>query len=284
MRTTGGVLHEAVSVLGEAGSPTPRLDAEVLLAACLKIDRLHFFTHAEQGVEAEAGEVYSGWIKRRSRGEPVSYIIAVKEFWSLPFHVSPSVLIPRPETEVLVEEVLKVVAAPQEARWQVLEIGTGSGAIAVALATEKEDIQVTATDLSGEALAVAKDNAERNGVTDRIQFLQGNLFAPVTGQFDVIVSNPPYISRRDFDLLPPGIRDYEPTAALLAGPEGIEFHRELICRGASFLKRGGWLLMEMGEGQGEQIRRLFADDGGYEKADIRSDYGGMERVIKARRK
>ena len=99
----------------------------------------------------------------------------------------------------------------------------------------------------------------------------------------MIVSNPPYISRRDFDLLPPGISDYEPTAALLAGPEGIEFHRELICQGASFLKRGGWLVMEMGDGQGENIRRLFADNGGYEEAGIRSDYGGRERVIKARR-
>jgi release factor glutamine methyltransferase len=284
MMTIGEVLHEAVSVLGEAGSPTPRLDAEVILAACLRIDRLQFYTHAEQEVTPEATEMYSGWIQRRIKGEPVSYIIGVKEFWSLPFHVSPSVLIPRPETEVLVEEVLTVIAEPREGGWQVLEIGVGSGAIAVALAVERKDIQVTATDLSGEALAVAMGNAERSGVKDRIQFLQADLFAPVTGQYDVIISNPPYISRRDFDLLPPGIRDYEPTRALLAGPEGTEFHRELIRQGAPFLKTGGWLLMEMGDGQGENIRPLFADHGGYEEIGIRCDYGGMERVIKARRK
>jgi release factor glutamine methyltransferase len=284
MMTIAEVLNEAVSVLGEAGSPTPRLDAEVLLAACLQIDRLHFYTHSEQSISMEAFEDYYGKIQRRSKGEPVSYLVGIKEFWSLPFQVSPCVLIPRPETEVLVEEVLNVILEPREEGWQVLEIGTGSGAIAVALTVERKDIQVTATDLSGEALAVAKENAERNGVHDRVQFRQGDFFAPVTGQYDAIVSNPPYISRRDFDLLPPGISDYEPTLALLAGSQGTEFHQELICQGASFLKRGGWLLMEMGDGQGEHIRGLFADHGGYEEADIRSDYGGMERVIKARRK
>lgn len=282
--TIAGILHEAVSVLREAGSPTPRLDAEVLLAACLQIDRLQFYTHAEREVTPEAANVYSGWIQRRIKGEPVSYIIGIKEFWSLTFQVTPAVLIPRPETEVLVEEALAVMPERPGTAWRVLDIGTGSGALAVALAVERKDIQVIATDLSGEALAVAKGNAERNGVQDRVQFLLGDLLEAVTGQYDVIVSNPPYISRPDFDLLPPGIRDYEPTRALLAGPDGTEFHRALIGQGVTFLKHGGWLLMEMGDGQGEQIRQLFADHGGYEEVGIRSDYGGMERVIKARRK
>lgn len=281
--TIAGVLHQAVSVLGEAGSPTPRLDAEVLLAACLQIDRLYFFTHADQEVTAEVAEVYFGWIQRRIKGEPVSYIVGVKEFWSLPFRVTPDVLIPRPETEVLVEEVLALMPQQLATGWRVLEIGTGSGAIAVALAAERKDVQVTATDVSGAALTVARDNAERNGVKERITFLQGDLFVPVTGQFDLIVSNPPYIARRDFDRLPPGIRDYEPAGALLAGLEGTEVHWDLIDGSASFLSSGGWLLMEMGNGQGEMIRQLFKGHGGYEEVGTRCDYGGMERVIKARR-
>jgi len=282
--TIAGVLHEAISVLGDVGSPTPRLDAEVLLAACLQIDRLCFFTHAEREIDAAAAQVFAGWIQRRIKGEPVSYIVGMKEFWSLPFRVTPAVLIPRPETEVLVEEVLAVIPKRAGKVWQVLDVGTGSGAIAVALATECENIQVTATDLSWEALAVAKDNADRNGVTDRIAFLQGDLFEAVTGLFDLIVSNPPYISRSDFDLLPPGIRNYEPAGALLAGEDGTEVHRKLIDGGLAFLKSGAWLLMEMGEDQGANLRTYLNEQGGYDTVGIRNDYGGAERVIKARRK
>lgn len=282
--TIGDVLHEAVCVLGDAGSPTPRLDAEVLLAACLKIDRLHLFTHAERLVDAPAAQVYIGWIQRRTKGEPVSYIVGIKEFWSLPFRVTPAVLIPRPETEVLVEEALAVMPERPGTGWRVLDVGTGSGAIAVALATEREDVQVTATDLSREALAVAEDNADRNGVKDHVRLLQGDLFAPVTGSFDLIVSNPPYISSSDYDLLPSGIRDYEPVGALLAGDDGTEVHRKLIDEGKAFLKSGGWLIMEMGEDQGAKLRTYLNEQGGYDTVSIRNDYGGAERVIKARRK
>jgi len=284
MTTIAEILREASFALEAAGSPTPRLDAEVLLSYCLKADRLRFFTHPELVLDSEATEDYAKKIGRRKKGEPVSYIVGVKEFWSLPFQVGPSVLIPRPETEVLVEEALAVMTEACEAGWRILEIGTGSGAVAVALASERTDIHVTATDLSGDALAVAKNNAERNGVEGRVLFLQGDLFEPVKGRYDMIVSNPPYISCRDFELLPPGIRDYEPSGALLAGPEGIEFHRELIFKGASFLRRGGRLLMEMGEEQGQKIRKCFETQGDYEEIGIRSDYGGAERVIKARRK
>jgi len=284
MMTIVGVLHEAISVLEDAGSPSPRLDAEVLLAACLQIDRLCFFTHAEREIDAAAEQVFAGWIQRRIKGEPVSYIVGMKEFWSLPFRVTPAVLIPRPETEVLVEEALAVMPTNPGRPWRVLDVGTGSGAIAVALATECKNIQVTATDFSSEALTVAKDNAERNGVTGRIAFLQGDLFEALTGRFDLIVSNPPYISRSDFDLLPPGIRNYEPTGALLAGEDGTDVHRKLIDEGMAFLNRGGWLFMEMGEGQGAKLRTYLNEQDGYDTVDIRNDYGGVERVIKARRK
>lgn len=281
--TIAEVLHEALTVLGEAGSPTPRLDAEVLLADCLQIDRLMFFTHPEQTVTPDAVTRFQARIARRIKGEPISYIVGMKEFWSSPFQITPAVLIPRPETEVLVEEALAVMSECTGKIWQVLDIGTGSGAIAVALAVERNDVRITATDLSREALNIAAANAKRNGVRDRIKFFQGNLFDSVTGQFDLIVSNPPYISRADFDLLPAGIRNFEPRGALLAGEEGTEVHRELIDRSAAFLRSGGWLLMEMGEDQGARLRTYLIEKGGYDTVGIRNDYGGAERVIKARR-
>ncbi len=283
MNTVSDVLQAALATLGEADSPTPRLDVEVLLADCLKVDRLQFITHPEQFVSAKALAEYKARIDRRKKGEPVSYIVGQKEFWSLPFYVNRAVLIPRPETEVLVEETLAVLAAPSPEARHVLDVGTGSGAIAVSLAVERADIRITATDLSRKALDVAEENARMNGVHDRIRFMQGDLFAPVAGVYDVIVSNPPYISLSDFASLPAGIRNYEPAEALLAGPDGTEIHRELIFQGFSFLNRGGWLLMEMGEDQGRRIRSSLSEHGGYEEVGSRFDYGGTERVIKARR-
>jgi release factor glutamine methyltransferase len=281
--TISEVLHEAVAVLGEAGSPSPRLDAEVLLADGLQVDRLIFITHPEQVVNPEAVAVFRTRITRRITGEPVSYIIGIKEFWSLPFNVTPAVLIPRPETEVLVEEALAAIPECPGRTWRVLDMGTGSGAIAVALAAERQDIRIVATDSSPEALKVAAANTERNCVQERIRFTQSDLFASVTGSFDLIVSNPPYISRADFDLLSPGIRDFEPAAALLAGEEGTEVHRKLIYEGTAHLNSGGWLLMEMGEEQGAKLRTYLIENGGYDTVGIRNDYGGAERVIKARR-
>ncbi|NLN59515.1 MAG: peptide chain release factor N(5)-glutamine methyltransferase [Deltaproteobacteria bacterium] len=281
--TVADILNEAVVFLADAGSPTPRLDAEVLLAACLRLDRLLFITHPEDEVNPDAVFRYKGWLQRRGGNEPVSYITGTKEFWSLPFLVTPAVLIPRPETEVLVEETLACMPSKAGKTWQVLEVGTGSGAVAVALASERPDIQITATDVVPEALAIARANAEANGVQDRITFLQGNMLEPVSGRFDLIVSNPPYISRHDYDSLPPGIREYEPMGALVPGPEGTEAHGILIQESPSFLYAGGWLLMEMDGGQVGTLRRLFNKRGRYENLSVRSDYGGMERVIRARR-
>ncbi|MDX9745174.1 MAG: peptide chain release factor N(5)-glutamine methyltransferase [Syntrophales bacterium] len=281
--TVADILNEAVVFLADAGSPTPRLDAEVLLAACLRLDRLLFLTHPEDEVNPDAVCRYKGWLQRRGGNEPVSYITGTKEFWSLPFLVTPAVLIPRPETEVLVEETLACMPSKAGKTWQVLEVGTGSGAVAVALASERPDIQITATDVAPEALAIARANAEANGVKDRITFLQGNMLEPVSGRFDLIVSNPPYISRHDYDSLPPGIREYEPMDALVPGPEGTEAHGILIQESPSFLYAGGWLLMEMDGGQVGTLRRLFNKRGRYENLSVRSDYGGMERVIRARR-
>ena len=284
MKTIGEALRETEATFRETGSPTPRLDAEVLLSHCLGLKRIRFFTHPEQVLDDKALTDYGDAAKRRQKGEPVSYIIGHKEFWSLSFHVNSAVMIPRPDTEIIVEETLAVMTEQPQDHWSILEIGTGSGAIAISLASEQKNANITATDISETALRVAGENARENNVAERILFIQGDMFAPLDDQrFDMIISNPPYISCHDFLSLPEGIRRYEPHLALIAGNEGTEFHRRLIGEGLSHLNQGGWLIMEMGTEQGKTIRKYFAAAGYYQDINIRCDYAGMERVIKGRR-
>jgi release factor glutamine methyltransferase len=167
---------------------------------------------------------------------------------------------------------------------RIIDIGTGSGAIGVVLARELPMARVVATDVSPGALAVARRNAFVHGVAERMDFIQGNLFATVPGEFDLIVSNPPYIPADAYHLLPPGVREFEPQAALIAGPDGAAFHREIIREGAGRLKGGGWIFLEIGAGQEELVETLFRDEGAYEDIGFRKDYGGMDRVASARRK
>lgn len=283
MMTIIQFLENAARALASSGLPTPRLDAEVLLASYLEEDRTWLHIHSDREMTSVQEEGLSAWMERRRRGEPVAYIVGRKEFWSLDFAVDPRVLIPRPDTEVLVEEALKVLADCKSAQPEILDLGTGSGAIAVALASERPDARITATDLSPEALAVAAFNAQRHGVASRIALLQGDLFHPVTGKFDVIVSNPPYIAAGEYDLLPGGVRDFEPRAALLAGEEGLDFYSAILLQAADYLKPEGWLLLEIGAGQQAGLERLFRISGAYGEPAFRRDYAGCWRVVKARK-
>ncbi len=277
------ILHRTTRDLMAYGSPSPRLDAEVLLMHLLKTDRLQLCTRPEKILtEAEAAG-YARWVERRCQGEPVAYIVGEKEFWSLRFEVNREVLIPRPETECLIEEVLGC-PVPEVDDPRIIDVGTGSGAIAVALATELPAARIVATDIANGALKVARRNAVRNGVAERMEFFEGDLFASVTGHFDLIVSNPPYIPDGAYPLLPEGIRAFEPCQALIAGPDGTVFHRRIIREGANRLKAGGWIFLEIGEGQRGLVEALFAETGGYEEIRFRKDYGGIERVAVARRK
>ncbi len=277
------ILRRTTADLAACCSPSPRLDAEVLLMHLLKTDRLHLLTHPEQILtEAEAAG-YSRSVERRCQGEPVSYIVGEKEFWSLRFEVNRDVLIPRPETECLIEEVLGC-PVPNADEPRIIDIGTGSGAIGVALASEISAARVVATDISEGALAVARRNALRHGVADRMEFVEGDLFASVEGDFDLVVSNPPYIPDGAYPLLPEGIRAYEPREALIAGPDGTAVHRRIIGEGADRLKAGGWMCLEIGEGQRGLVEALFREMGFYDTIRFRRDYGGIERVAVARRK
>jgi len=271
------LLQRTTRELTAGGSPSARLDTEVLLMHYLKTDRLELCLHPERGLSEEECAGFSSWVDRRNRGEPVAYITGKKEFWSLPFEVDRNVLIPRPETECLVEEVLKYYGR-EAGPLRIIDLGTGSGAIAVALAAEIPTARVTATDISRGALDVARRNADRYGVSGRMEFFEGHLFASAVGQFDVIVSNPPYIPDDVYPLLPEGIRAFEPPAALIAGPDGAAFHREIIREGIVRLKPGGRIYLEIGEGQMELVDSLFRGVGCYKDIYFRKDYGGMERV------
>lgn len=267
----------------EAGFTSPRLDAEVLLSSYLKADRLELYKAPEKLLTEKEISGFEMWRARRCQGEPVAYITGKKEFWSLSFEVNREVLVPRPETEILVEEAIKAGGESGQAGLRILEIGVGSGAVSVAIAGELPGARLTATDISAGAVALALRNARAHGVEDRIAFRCGSFFEPVSGIFDIIISNPPYISAGEFERLPREVKEYEPGPALLAGADGTACHREIIAGGIRHLKKGGWLLMEMGAGQREGIEGLLRGSGAYERIEIRRDYGGIERVIKARK-
>ncbi|MGE5252602.1 MAG: peptide chain release factor N(5)-glutamine methyltransferase [Planctomycetaceae bacterium] len=268
------------------GMATPRLDAEVLLAETLGTDRVGLYTHFDQPLQPDELARFKELIRRRLRREPVAYILGKKEFWSLSLRVTPDVLIPRPETEALVAEALKILTPAEGKDFRILEIGTGSGAISIALARELPAAKVVATDLSPKALALAGENALRCGVRERVQFLQGDLFLPVEKEdaFDLIVTNPPYIPRGEFPSLMPEVRDYEPKVALDGGKDGLDFFRRVLPAVGDHLRPGGWFLAEMGAGQDPQIIRIAEKNPGLGSFGFAKDLSGIDRVFKARRK
>lgn len=276
-------LQEAAAAFTAAGLTGARLDAEVLLGHCLNKERLFFHTDPSYELTSDETDRYRQLVGRRLRREPVAYIVGHKEFWSLPFSVDRRVLIPRPETEILVEEVLKIATLSDNVATGILEIGIGSGAISIALASELKHVKIWSSDISLDAVRVAKQNAGKLGLADRITFLVGDMVKPFSGLFDVIVSNPPYIADTDYAALPEGVRDFEPSSALLGGPDGLSFHRELICEGGARLKKGGWLLLEIGSEQKRDVEGIIDMSGLYDNIRCRTDYAGLDRVVLARR-
>ena len=256
-----------------------RLEAELLLAATLDMDRVGLYVNFERPLVSSELAAFREQVQRRAKGEPVQYILGETEFWSLPFTVSPAVLIPRADTEVLVEEALSRIEGPVH----LLDVGTGSGAIAVAMAHEKPEIQVTALDCSEEALHVARGNAERNGVAERVSCLAGDLAELPPGPFAMVVSNPPYIPTADCEQLMTEVRDHEPRLALNGGEDGLNAYRQLTSQSGEILLPGGWLLVEVGIGQAEDVVALF-EAAGLAEIKSRDDYAGIPRVVAGRKK
>jgi release factor glutamine methyltransferase len=283
----GEALCWAEGFLARSGVSSPRLDAEVLLAEILRRDRSFLFSHPEFLLSSEAEELLRIWIGRRSHGLPVAYILGKKEFWSLEFMVTPAVLIPRPETEVLVS--ISIERAQEGKTGRIAEVGCGSGAVLVSLAIELKESRFCAIDSSPDALWVARRNARRYGIEERVFFLQGSLLTPVEdrgwkGEVDLVISNPPYIPREETSCLPCDIRLYEPKKALDGGRDGLSFYRQLIPQAAGFLRPGGWLIVEVGKGQSRAIRRLLSRSEDFPIVTVTRDYQGVERVVSARRR
>ena len=260
-----------------AALPTARRDAELLLMRATGKDRAFLLTHP--GTELTPGQqsTYEQWLVRRARHEPIQYITGEQEFYGLALHVTPGVLIPRPETEHLVEALLEQI--PHNAPLRIADIGTGSGAIAIALARHLPHASITALDISQPALAIARENAERHKVADRIRFLESDLLEAVAHEkLDAIVSNPPYVP--DSEVLDPQVRDFEPRTALYAGPSGLDVYQRLIPQAWAALKPGGWLLMEIGHGQRNALNELLKEWSG---VSFVNDLQGIPRVAIARK-
>ena len=278
------ILNESAKTLEAAGIPSARLEAEILLSFCIGCDRLEFLKNPEIQLDQTQLTAFKKLINRRLRWEPVAYIIGRKNFWTFSLEVNKDVLIPRPDTEVIVEEILNISKKTVSTRIKILDIGTGSGAIAIALACEIPHASVMATDISLTALDVARRNACSLGIQNQIDFRQGDLLEPVKGIFDIIASNPPYIGAQEYEELPEGVRAFEPREALLAGKSGLEFYEKLIYQAEGYLEKNGWLLLEIGARQEKDVRRIMETSGFYNNIEIRRDYAGLPRVIKARRK
>lgn len=273
------ILQWTTDYFAEKGIASPRLEAELLLAATLAMDRVGLYVNFERPLAAgELGD-YRAKVRRRAGREPVQYILGETEFWSLPFKVNPAVLIPRADTEVLVEEAVKRIASPA----QVLDVGTGSGAIAIALAHEVPEVRVTALDCSLAALKVAGENAECNKVAERVNCIAGDLKKLPAGPFDMVVSNPPYIPSRDWEVLMPEVREHEPRLALDGGVDGLEAYRQIAVQAARIITPGGWLLVEVGINQAADVSALFTA-AGLSEVGQRDDYAGITRVVMGKTK
>jgi len=284
MEGVQSALAWAVLTLSQKQVDSPRLTAELLLGHVLGWERVRVVAHPEAPLSSEVMSRFAGLILRRAAGEPLQYIIGEQEFYGLPFRVTPAVLIPRPETEILVERAVLAVRASGARALRFVDVGTGSGCIAVSFAHEVSEASGWAADISIEALAVARENAARNGVQGRLGFLLCDLlecFAPGP-RFDLVLSNPPYVATGDATALPAVVREHEPEVALYSGPTGLDIYRRLIPQAAERLAPGGYLVLELGAGMSGKVSGM-AEQAGLTVETIAGDLQGIPRCMMARR-
>ncbi len=273
------------------GIENPRLNAEVLLSKVLGLERIMLYARFEQPVAAAEREAFRQMVRRRAARQPLQYLVGRCEFHGREFEVTPAVMVPRQETELVVAKCLEKMPNGRGEPWAA-DIGTGSGAIAVTLAAERPPLRLVATDSSEQALAVAARNAARHGVQDRIRFAKGDLAGPVPGHLpagregvDFMVCNPPYVPTAQIDRLQPEVRDYEPRAALDGGSDGLDVVRRLLPQAAHLLMPEAWLVLELGEGQAEVVRQMLGQDAAFatESVETAKDASGCERVLCVRK-
>ena len=287
--TAGALLAEGARRLESAGADSPRLAAELLLAHALGCDRCALLARPERGVGAAPAGVYADLVRRRAAREPLQHLLGRTEFWSLTFLTDPRALIPRPETELLVEAALALATGVTRTGPPIAlaEIGTGTGCVALALARELPGAEIVASDLSTEALALAEENARLHGLSGRVRFIAGDMTAPylaegLGGRFDAALSNPPYIPTDEIERLQPEGRDHDPGAALDGGPDGLDAVRRLLAGTPPLLRPGGALMIEIGAGQSDAVRRLAAP-AGWRVERVLPDPQGIDRVVQLRR-
>ncbi|MEQ8785588.1 MAG: peptide chain release factor N(5)-glutamine methyltransferase [Pirellulaceae bacterium] len=283
--TVGRLLTWTTDYLKQRGADNPRLDAEVLLAHSRGCERIRLYTAFDEEVPDDVRGRFRDLVKQRAAGTPVAYLVGHREFYSLDFRVTPDVLIPRPETELAVVTVLDLLKEHGVAEPRIVDVGTGSGAIAVALAVHAPKSRVTATDLSPTALAIARENAHTHGVAERIEFVEGDLLTPLPAEpmFDAVVSNPPYVSQPEYDVLPTEIKGHEPRMALLGGETGCEVVGRLIPQAAERLLPDGHLVMEFSPMVEQEVFRLLNTDDRFTDVRTLKDLASLGRLVVARR-
>lgn len=292
MITVRQALKKAVEILKSSETQTPVLDAGVILCNVINKDMLFIHTSQNALLEQSQETEYFRQIYKRRQGMPVQYITGKQEFMSLEFCVAPGVLIPRPDTETLVQYLIDYVnddCIKHDKQPAVLEIGTGSGCIAVSIAYYLKKVKVYASDISGEAIKIARINAERHGVPDRITFIKSDVMEGITQYFgnkaaliDIIVSNPPYIASEEVENLPACVRDYEPHSALSGGRDGLCFYKKIIEEAPLVLNNGGLVAVEVGKGQSQDVAQIMKESGNYRNIIFKKDLSGIERVVAAR--
>ncbi len=283
--TVRRVLEWTIGHLKKHGSDTARLDAEVLLAYARGSSRIQLYTAYDEILPDAARQKMRDLVKRRVNAEPVAYLVGTKEFYSLAFEVNRDVLIPRPDTELLVMEALRLVKEIPTPI--ILELGVGSGCISTAIAVNSKTARVVGVEISPPTMAVAQRNLERHNVADRVELRCGDLFGPLKqGElFDVLVSNPPYIPTAEIETLAPHVKNHEPHRALDGGADGLDFIRRIAAEAPAFVKSGGWVLIELSPEQADAVLALFQGPGSaFEQAAIVSDLAPLPRMLRARRR
>ncbi len=280
-------LSLATKALAKAGVPDPLSEAEYLLTHILKCTRPGLFLEPARLLTDDEAAAFKASIERRKKREPAQYIAGDVDFRGHTIKVTRATLIPRPETELVVDEALEAAGAIGS-NAVIVDLCTGSGCIAVSVAVELTRCRVYATDISPAALEVAGENAVLNGVADRVEFFEGDLFAQLPGRLkgavDIVISNPPYVSLSEMEGLAPEVRDFEPGTALFGGTDGLDFLRRIIEQAPGYLKKGGRLIMEIGYSQSEKVKEMAEKDGRYGELGLRKDYSGIERIFSARLK
>jgi len=269
-KTVLKILNKSIDQLKKYNIENPQLNAELIISHVLDMNKANLYLNSKDILDNEKSDIIEQFIIRRTKHEPLQYILGETEFYGCKIKVNPDVLIPRPETELLVEKLV------QENVNSILEIGTGSGAIAIALAKQMKNVQIEATDISEKALNTARQNAELNNVS--INFIQSDIFENIKNKYDIIVSNPPYISKKEYDNLAPEIKDYEPEISLLAKEEGLFYYKKILANAKDYLTEKGKIYFEIGYNQAEKIKEI-AKENGFDEINVFKDLNGFDRIV-----